>query len=117
MDVGKKLVEIQNELIDENPFFPKNMCSLSAKQIYDQLGFSPVAGYVLTSNGLEKHSWNIDSDGKIVDITLYQFNESVDKVIHSKKEDLMNSWGYFEDKKSTEALRKYINNFGKNFSL
>jgi hypothetical protein len=115
MSINEKLIQIQNSLIKENPLFPKNMCSLSAKQVYDELGFLPVAGYVLTSQGFEKHSWNIDSNGKIIDLTLYQFGKNAGKIIYSNKDELIDSWGYFENKESTEFLRKYIQNFEKSF--
>lgn len=117
MDIENKLIEIQNSLKDENPGFPKNMCSLSSKIVYDELGFLPVAGYVLTSRGLEKHSWNIDSKGKIIDLTLYQFDGVFDKIINSEKENLVDSWGYFENEGSTKALRKYIENFTNEFFI
>lgn len=114
MNIDKKLKMIQEKLILENPAFPKKMCSLSSKIVYDELGFLPVAGHVLTSQGVEKHSWNVDNEGKIIDLTLYQFGNA-DKIIYLNKDDLVDSWGYFESMESTEALRKYIKNFGKDF--
>ena len=111
----KKLIQIQGELIKENPSFPKNMCTLASKCVYDKLGFLPVAGFALTSNGVERHAWNVDGEGRRIDLTLYQFDLSAPKIVYAFKEDLLQKWDYFEIKKATLNLRKFIFNYNLNF--
>lgn len=115
MGIVKKLEEIHGEL-EKKPGFPDGSCSLAAKTVYEKTGILPVAGYVLTNTGPEKHSWNETEDSKIIDLSLYQFDKlNIPKVIYDDRKNLENSWGYFVDPENTERLRKYIQNFKESF--
>ena len=112
MNIVKKLEEIHAEL-EKRPKFPEYSCSFAAKVVYEKTGILPVAGHVLTDTGPEKHSWNETEDSRIIDLSLYQFDRNLPKIIYEDRESLEHSWGYFIDKENTKRLREHINNFGK----
>ena len=111
MKIREELEKIQDILISENPGFPKKKCSLASKVVFEKLGFLPVSGFVLTSNGVEEHAWNVDSKGKIIDLTFYQFDSNAPKIIHSYLEDVCQDKGYFVNKKRTDFLRELISSY------
>jgi len=114
MGIVKKLEQVCDELV-KRPGFPRDSCSLAAKVVYEKTGIPAFAGYVLTNTGPEKHSWNETKDSKIIDLSLYQFDKNLPKIIYEDRENLEHSWGYFIDEEITRKLRKYIENFGENF--
>lgn len=106
------LKELQENLAGKYPHFPTNCCSTSAKEVYNKFGFSPVSGFVLTSKGAKEHSWNVTPDGRVIDLTLYQFRDFYDKkigkIINISGKNSYSSYGYFEDEDKTSTLKNCI---------
>lgn len=102
-------LEIQRELKRVAPGFPKNCCSLAAKEVHDKFGYKPVSGFVFTSKGPEEHSWNEDGEGNIVDLTLHQFNDFKDHIfVKIPWEDAAHKYGHSPNGKMTDSLERYI---------
>ncbi len=110
-----KLKNIQDSLIREyNNYTLKDMCSTSAKRIYEEFGYIPAGGVVLTPRGSKAHSWNIPFEGFVLDLTLYQFSKNynfpVERIVLLDKDTAYDKYGYFENPSVTNALRKKIIN-------
>lgn len=104
----KELKYFQEKLIKEIPGFPVKKCSLTAKLVFEKFGFPPVSGTVFTIRGLEDHSWNVEENGKIVDLDYYRFDSSELYIVYSDLMDVCQDKGYFVDKELTNNLKKYI---------
>lgn len=111
----EKLKKIQRDLIKEQyDHTLVRACSLSAKKVYEKLGYLPAGGYVLTPNGLKEHSWSIPYPGFILDLTLLQFSEDykkdIEEIVFMEKELAYDKYGYVELPSVTNNLRNLIVN-------
>jgi len=117
MKLLNDLIKIQDRLSKTIPNFPKSCCSLSSKEVYDKLGLAPVSGFVLTSSGIEKHSWNKDSEGNVVDLTLHQFEDfKFNSLIYLPFDEAVHKYGYVENEEMTANLILYAKNINNPLS-
>ncbi len=102
-----RLTLIQKNLELYEPTFPV-CCSLSVKKLSEELGFKPVAGYVLTKNGPKPHSWAETLNNQIADLTLFQFEKDygfgIPRIILLDKSVAKEKYGYLESEEMSRGL-------------
>ncbi|MDA3836586.1 MAG: hypothetical protein PF542_03105 [Nanoarchaeota archaeon] len=108
----EKLSKIQEDLINDCNGFPIKGCLSSCVKVFEELGFAPKAGYVISKGGIEPHNWNESEEGMIADVSLYQFEEhygnEIDKIIFLPKDEAIHKYGYVESSENTKILQDFI---------